>query len=136
MTHDFETDVVNGLHFANLMTELGHVVPVVAVDVNAGHLAVTVVAPDGNIVGTPAAIGLDFTGLPSAARDGRLRTAISTIIATARQHGARAIVIEDLDFAGARAEGRERTGSRPSASPITATCTASSSSSRSAARKA
>jgi IS605 OrfB family transposase len=88
--------------------------PVVAIDVNAGHLAVTVAAPDGNVLGTPAAIGLDFAGLPSAARDGRLRTAISTIIATARQHGARAIVIEDLDFAEARAEGREHHGSRPS----------------------
>jgi IS605 OrfB family transposase len=86
----------------------------VAIDVNAGHLAVTVAAPDGNVLGTPAAIGLDFAGLPSAARDGRLRTAISTIIATARQHGARAIVIEDLDFAEARAEGREHHGSRPS----------------------
>jgi hypothetical protein len=47
------------------------------------------------------------------ARDGRLRAAISGLIATARAHGAQAIVIEDLDFAQARAEGRERTGSRP-----------------------
>ena len=30
------------------------------------------------------------------------------------EHGARAVVIEDLDFAEARAEGRERAGSRPS----------------------
>ncbi len=36
------------------------------------------------------------------------------MIATARARGARAIVIEDLDFAAARAEGRERAGSRPS----------------------
>ena len=88
--------------------------PVVAVDVNAGHLAVAVVAADGNVLGTPAAIPLNLAGLPSAARDGRLRAAITSIIATARQHGARAIVIEDLDFAQARAEGRERAGSRPS----------------------
>jgi hypothetical protein len=87
---------------------------VVAVDVNAGHLAVAVVAADGNVLGTPATIGLDLAGLPAATRDGRLRAAITSIIATARRHGARAIVIEDLDFAQARAEGRERAGSRPS----------------------
>jgi hypothetical protein len=88
--------------------------PVVAVDVNAGHLAVAVVAPDGNVLGTPATVGLDLAGLPAATRDGRLRAAISGLIATARAHGARAVVIEDLDFAVARSEGRERYGSRPS----------------------
>jgi hypothetical protein len=87
---------------------------VVAVDVNAGHLAAAAVAADGNVIGTPATIGLDLAGLPSATRDGRLRAAISGLIATAREHGARAIVIEDLDFAEARSEGRERHGNRPS----------------------
>ena len=86
----------------------------VAIDVNHGHLAVAVIAQDGNILGDPATIGLDLAGLPSATRDGRLRAAISALIATAKAHGARAIVIEDLDFAQARAEGRERAGSRPS----------------------
>ena len=88
--------------------------PVVTVDVNAGHLAVAVVAPDGNVLGTPATAGLDLAGLPATARDGRLRAAISGLIATAKQHGARAVVIEDLDFAAARSEGRERHGNRPS----------------------
>jgi hypothetical protein len=88
--------------------------PVVAVDVNAGHLAVAVVAADGNVAGTLFTVPLDLAGLPASTRDGRLRNAISTIIATAREQGARAVVIEDLDFAAARAEGRERTGSRPS----------------------
>jgi hypothetical protein len=88
--------------------------PVVAVDVNAAHLAVAVVAADGNILGTPVTVPLDLAGLPATVRDGRLRNAISGLIATARQHGARAVVVEDLDFAGARAEGRERYGSRPS----------------------
>jgi hypothetical protein len=88
--------------------------PVVAVDVNAGHLAVAVVAADGNAVGPPATMPLDLAGRPAATRDGRLRTVISGLIATARQHGARAIVIEDLNFAEARAEGREQSGSRPS----------------------
>jgi IS605 OrfB family transposase len=88
--------------------------PVVAVDVNHGHLDAAVIAPDGNILGTAATIGLDLAGLPSATRDGHLRAAITSLIATAAEHGARAIVIEDLDFAAARAEGRERAGSRPS----------------------
>ena len=88
--------------------------PVVAVDVNHGHLAAAVIAADGNILGAPATIGLDLAGLPAATRDGHLRAAISTLIATARAAGAHAIVIEDLDFAQARAEGRERHGSRPS----------------------
>ena len=88
--------------------------PVMAVDVNHGHLATAVIAPDGNIVGAPAAIPLDLAGLPAATRDGRLRAAISALIATAEEHGARAIVIEDLDFAEARSEGRERDGNRPS----------------------
>jgi IS605 OrfB family transposase len=88
--------------------------PVVAVDVNVGHLAAAVVAPDGNILGTPCTIGLDLVGLPTTTREGHLRAVISTLIATARASGACAIVIEDLDFAEARTEGRERTGSRPS----------------------
>jgi hypothetical protein len=88
--------------------------PVVAVDLNVAHLAVAVLAADGNVLGTPAAIPLDLAGLSSATRDGRLRAAISSLIATAKEHGARAVVIEDLDFAGARAEGRERHGNRPS----------------------
>src|SRR6202011_136280 len=88
--------------------------PVMAVDVNAGHLAVAVVAADGNVLGAPATLPLDLAGLPAATRDGRLRAAISALIATAKEHGARAIVIEDLDFAEARSEGRERHGNRPS----------------------
>ena len=88
--------------------------PVVAVDVNHGHLAAAVITADGNILGTPATIGLDLAGLPSTTRDGHLRAAITSLIATARACGARAIVIEDLDFGQARAEGREYDGSRPS----------------------
>jgi hypothetical protein len=88
--------------------------PVVAVDVNVGHLAVAVIAADGNIVGIPRTIPLDLAGLPAATRDGRLRAAITTLIATAKANGARSVVIEDLDFTQARTEGRERTGSRPS----------------------
>ena len=88
--------------------------PVVAVDLNHGHLAMAVVAPDGNVLGTPATIPLDLAGRPASTRDGRLRAAISALITSAGQHGARAIVIENLDFAATRAEGRERAGTRPS----------------------
>jgi hypothetical protein len=88
--------------------------PVVAVDVNAGHLAVAVIAADGNVLGAPRTIPLDLAGLPAATRDGRLRAAITMLIATAKANGARSVVVEDLDFTEARAEGRERTGSRPS----------------------
>jgi hypothetical protein len=87
--------------------------PVVAVDVNAGHLA-AVLAPDGNITGTPFTIPLELARLPATGRDGRIRAVVSQLIATAREHGARAIVTENLDFAEARTEGREHTGNRPS----------------------
>jgi IS605 OrfB family transposase len=88
--------------------------PVVAVDVNVGHLAAAVIAADGNILGTPAIIGLDLAGRSATTRDGRLRAAITTLITTAKEHGADALVIEDLNFAEARAKGRERAGNRPS----------------------
>jgi IS605 OrfB family transposase len=88
--------------------------PVISADLNAGHLAVAVAAPDGNVLGVPFTVPLELAGLPAATRDGRLRNAISRLIAAARQHGARAIVIEDLDFTEARTEGRERHGNRPS----------------------
>jgi hypothetical protein len=49
---------------------------VVAVDLNAGHLAVAVLTPDGNQAGAPYTIGLPLAGLPAGTRDGRLLTAI------------------------------------------------------------
>jgi hypothetical protein len=88
--------------------------PVVAVDLNDGHLAVAVVTPDGNIAGCPFTIALGLAGLPASARDGRIRAAVSALITAARDAGARAVVIEELDFTEARTEGREHTGSRPS----------------------
>jgi hypothetical protein len=87
---------------------------VVAVDLNADHLAVVVLAPDGNLLGQPVTIPLDLTGLTVATRDGRLRAAISRILAIAGQHQARAVVIENLNFTRARTEGREHLGNRPS----------------------
>jgi len=88
--------------------------PVLAVDLNHGHLAAWAVTPDGNPAGPPVTIPINLAGLPSATRDGRLRAAISSVIRLARQLGCRAVVIEDLDFADARGQGRERAGIRPS----------------------
>ncbi len=84
-----------------------------AVDLNHGHLAAWAVTPDGNPAGPPVTIPLTLAGLPASQRDGRLRAAISSLTRLARQHGCRAVVIEDLDFAEAREQGRERQGSRP-----------------------
>jgi IS605 OrfB family transposase len=88
--------------------------PVLAVDHNAGHLAALVTDSSGNPVGSPLTLRVEGAGLPAATRDGHLRAAISTLIATAKAHGCHAIVIEDLDFKNARDEGREQTGRRPS----------------------
>jgi IS605 OrfB family transposase len=87
--------------------------PVVAVYLNAGHIAVAVLTPDGNILGVPFTIPLDLAGRPATTRDGRLRAAVAALVGTAREHGARAVVIENLDFSEARSQGRERQGSRP-----------------------
>jgi IS605 OrfB family transposase len=79
------------------------------VDLNADHLAAIVLDPHGNPIGEPLTIPLDLTG-PAATRDGRLRAAISQLIALARQHGCAGIAIEDLGFTQARQVGRETLG--------------------------
>jgi hypothetical protein len=84
--------------------------PRVAVDLNAGHLACMVLDPSGNPVGVPLTILLDLEGRSALTRDGRLRTAISQLITLAKTHGCGVIAVEDLDFASARAEGRETLG--------------------------
>jgi IS605 OrfB family transposase len=87
---------------------------VLAVDLNAGHLAAVVVDTSGNPVGAPVTIPVDLAGLPTTTRDGHLRAAISELVGIARVNQCRAIVIEDLDFAASRESGREHTGRRPS----------------------
>jgi hypothetical protein len=89
-------------------------VPVLAVDLNHGLLAGWVITPDGNPQGPPVTVPLALAGLPASRRDGRLRAAVSELIRLAHAHGCQAIAVEDLDFAAARAEGRERHGNRPS----------------------
>jgi hypothetical protein len=88
--------------------------PVIAVDVNAGHLAAWALTPDGNPAGPPVTIPQALAGLPATTRDGRIRAAVTQLIGVAREHGARAMVIENLNFAAAREQGREQAGNRPS----------------------
>ena len=83
---------------------------VLAVDTNDGHLACRVLDSAGNPVGHAHTVRLDLEGLPASQRDGRLRGAISTLIRIAKDAGASAIAIEDLNFADARATGRETMG--------------------------
>jgi hypothetical protein len=85
-------------------------VPRMAVDLNAGHLDCWALDPGGNPVGQPVTIPLLLDGASSTTRDGRLRAAISQLIALANAHGCCVIAIEDLQFADARAEGRETLG--------------------------
>jgi hypothetical protein len=88
--------------------------PVVAVDLNAGHLAVTALTPDGNILANPRTVNLHLAGLPTTTRDAYLRAAITDLIENANAVRARALVIENLDFADARAQGRDKHDNRPS----------------------
>jgi hypothetical protein len=83
---------------------------VLAVDLNAGHLACWQVDPDGNPVDRGLDLPLALDGAPASTRDGHLRGAISTLLEVARQRGCTAIGIEDLDFTDTRANGRETLG--------------------------
>jgi hypothetical protein len=83
---------------------------VLAVDLNAGHLAYWQVDPDGNPVGVGDDIPLALDGLPASTRDGRLRGAIGRLLEVAQQRGCTAVGIENLDFTDVRQAGRERLG--------------------------
>ncbi|MFZ3493573.1 hypothetical protein ACODT5_10170 [Streptomyces sp. 5.8] len=84
-------------------------VRLLAVDLNAGHLATCVIDAHGNPVGRPITVTTDLTG-PTSQRDGRLRQAISDLIRLARLHGCAGLAIENLGFTDARAIGRETMG--------------------------
>jgi IS605 OrfB family transposase len=86
---------------------------VLAVDLNAGHLAVQVLDPSGNPAGKPHTIELQLAGLPATTRDARIRQAVSDLLRLARDSGCRAVAIENLNFAAARQHGRDHTGRRP-----------------------
>jgi hypothetical protein len=83
---------------------------VLAVDLNAGHVACWQIDPHGNPVGTAIDLPLVLDELPASTRDGRLRAAISRLLDLAHQLECTAIGIENLDFTDARASGRETMG--------------------------
>ncbi|MEU8432899.1 hypothetical protein AB0F18_08270 [Streptomyces sp. NPDC029216] len=80
-----------------------------AVDLNAGHLAGCVVDVHGNPVGRPMTVPTDLTG-PASQSDGRLRAAITELIGLAKTHGCGGLAIENLGFSEARDVGRETMG--------------------------
>jgi IS605 OrfB family transposase len=81
---------------------------VVAVDLNADHLAATRVDTSGNPVRRPVHVPLDLVGASTETRDGRLRAAVTTVLEQAKATGATAVAVEDLDFADSK--GREKFG--------------------------
>jgi IS605 OrfB family transposase len=83
---------------------------VLGVDLNADHLAACVLDCSGNPIGAPATIAVDTAGLTASRRDGRVRAAITALLDLAHRHNCSAIVAENLDFADARATGRETLG--------------------------
>jgi IS605 OrfB family transposase len=83
---------------------------VLGVDLNADHLAACVLDASGNPIGDPATIAVATAGLAAARRDGRVRAAISALLDLAQRHDCAAVVVEHLDFADARATGRETLG--------------------------
>jgi IS605 OrfB family transposase len=87
-----------------------HQSPVLAVDLNDGHLATCVLDTCGNPIGEPITIDVSTAGLPASRRDGRVRAAITALLDHAHQQSCTSIVLENLDFADARATGRETLG--------------------------
>jgi hypothetical protein len=83
---------------------------VLAVDLNAGHLACWQVDPVGNPVRVGVDIPLALEGLSASTRDGRLRTGISRLLDLAHQRHCTAIGIENLNFTDTRQAGRETLG--------------------------
>jgi hypothetical protein len=80
------------------------------VDLNATHLDCWVLNPAGNPLGPPYTIPLLLDGLAASTRQGRLRAAVATIIRLASQQGCRSVIVENLDFADVRQQGRETLG--------------------------
>jgi hypothetical protein len=83
---------------------------VLGVDLNADHLALCVLDACGNPVGDPITIEVVTAGLAASRRDGRVRAAITAMLNHAEQQRCAAMVVENLDFADARAAGRETLG--------------------------
>ena len=83
--------------------------PVVGVDLNDGHLAVRRLDAHGNPLGRPKRIDFDLAG-SSARRDAQVRHAITRLLHYTTSYHIDTVAVEDLDFADARAAGRETMG--------------------------
>lgn len=83
--------------------------PLVAVDLNDGHLAVRRLDIHGNPIGAAERIAIDLTGSASR-RDAQVRHAITQLIHYAQRYGISTIAVEDLNFDDARMTGRETMG--------------------------
>ena len=83
---------------------------VLGVDLNADHLAAWVLDSSGNPVGDPITIEVRTAGLAASRRDGRVRAAITALLDHAQERTCSAVVVENLDFADARATGRDTLG--------------------------
>ncbi len=79
------------------------------VDLNDGHADAAVVDRHGNVIGTPLRFDVDATG-SAARRDAQVRHLVTRLIHHAKANGCVSISIENLDFADARAAGRETMG--------------------------
>ncbi len=83
---------------------------VLGIDVNDEHVDGWVVDAYGNPVGAPVHVPFAVKGLPATTRDAAIRHVVTQLIHLARQRGCVAIAVENLNFADARATGRETMG--------------------------
>jgi hypothetical protein len=83
---------------------------VLGVDLNADPLACYTLDASGNPIGKPTTIEVATAGLAASQRDGRVRAAVTALLDHAQDSGCAAVVVENLDFADARATGRETLG--------------------------
>jgi hypothetical protein len=83
--------------------------PVLAVDLNRGHLDAYAITVDGNPAGPPVTIPVDLAGLPASQRDGRLRAAYLIKNGGAADH---LPVVADQGRGGSRGDDARRAGDR------------------------
>ena len=90
------------------MLRPGELVPVA--DTKTGGRSRGRLDASGNPVREPVTIAVGTAGFRAARRDGRVRAAISTLLDLAGHQNCSAVVVENLNFADARAAGRETLG--------------------------
>ena len=83
--------------------------PTLAVDLNADHIAGWVITPDGNPIGDPITIHY-IPNSTTGQNNASLRHAITQLLNIVSAYGCGSIACENLNFADARATGRETMG--------------------------